>query len=223
MLTILNGAIWFVVGTGPQTATDNLKNAIKLAGGTSPSWLTASLIGHWWWIPLALCLPILAWGFWPRRKPAPPAPIAQKTLEDYFKGDFDGLAAFLGHMIFIGGEERANLPARICFESKTNAKFVAVFVSLQDYWVWEVLPENFLTGMDKLEKGTGQMSMITPAGDEYMHSAETVFSGRVYIYHQSPLSHAQIAALENRFKAAGVASPTFRGFAYQQMENAKRR
>lgn len=149
---------------------------------------------------------------------------AQRTLEDYFKIDFGGMAAFLGHIILMTSDgRRANLPARIYFDAKSNAKFAAVYVSFLDAWALEVLPEHFLQGMDKLENQTGAMSAIAPAGDEYMHTPETVFSGRAYIYHQAPLTHSQIAALEARFKAAGVSSPTFRGFGYQQLENAKLR
>lgn len=181
---------------------------------------TAIWIG---WSIMALAavglLSLAIYHFRPRR-PAIAAP--QKTLEDLFKSDFDGLGSFLGHMILMAADRRADLPARIYFESKTNSKFASVFISFQNAWVWQIFPEHFLECMEKLERNTGAMSMITPFGDEYMHSAETVFSGRVYIYHEVPLTHSDIAALEVRLKAHGVPSPVFRGFAYQQMQNARR-
>lgn len=152
----------------------------------------------------------------------PPQAAETKTVRGYYDSDFSKMGGFFGRIIMTSEDsKRAELPTKIIYDREANAKFVCVFVSIFDVWALNGLPEHFLMSIEIIESGTGSMSILNPSDFDYAHSADAVFSGRVYIYHESPLSHAQIAALESRFKANGVVSPVFRGHTYQRLENAR--
>lgn len=152
----------------------------------------------------------------------PPQAVEPKTVHGYYDSDFSKMGGFFGRIIMTAEDgKRAELPTKIIYDREANAKFVSVFVSMFDVWALNGLPEHFLMSVEIIESGVGSMSILNPSDFDYAHSADAVFSGRVYIYHESPLSHAQIAALESRFKSNSVVSPVFRGHTYQRLENAR--
>jgi hypothetical protein len=150
-------------------------------------------------------------------------PTLHDTLHDLFSKDFNFVAIEDPYTIRASGkgvpDKALTVEVKIWLDYSQNCKFVSLFIpALSEIehsigtqalrWYAEHHQEKILKANQAVKSGTSM-----PWDDENAWSGDMVFSGRVYIYHESEFSLIEKGEMVKYFKEKGL-FPIFRGPRY---------
>ena len=176
-----------------------------------------------WWVCGGSCLAacfFIYWGFYlliaslssdvTSSAPAPPL-----TLKNLFDTDFPS-GSFGSEITFTSKLDGSTwkIPYRVVTDFSSRTKYLAFYVadSPDAFDRCKILAANLQLPFEAIDKSV-YMAMTDAGGTSITESKDLVFTGRVYIYYESPFSLNQLAILESIF-AEKKAAVEFRGQAY---------
>jgi hypothetical protein len=211
LLRVLVGAVVFVLARA-------VVMAVERAGFPIVYW-TAGLIGGLidrevlaWLVPgLVGVLAILVWSYLDRKneEPKETANVPKEefpTLVGLFKSDFP-TALKLGNEITatIQGGGKVTFQQQVFQHYESNTEFIGFYVPATPdaLRLIEWLSTGFRAEYEKLRRGI-KVAAKSPGDLTHSLSETLAFTGRVYIYHESPITLRQAADLVDLYRAHGL-------------------
>jgi hypothetical protein len=143
-----------------------------------------------------------------------------KTLFDSFRTDFSNLLrAGEDRILTMKDNKQITLKSQAYLDFESQTIFISFYIpdTPQTFAICAYLSENYKTALNLIKKVMVEQS---GAGMQPVNTAELKFSGRIFIYHETPLLEAQRRELYALYKSKGLA-PQFRD--YQYLAEAKKR
>ena len=143
-----------------------------------------------------------------------------KTLLDLFKNDFSNLLR-AGQDIAMMNKDISltTIKSQAYLDFTSQTIFIGYYIpdTPQTYAICVYLSNNYKTALD-LTKHV--MAEESSTGLQPVNTSELKFSGRVFLYHETPLFEEQRRALFALYKSKGL-SPQFRDYHYVYEVNKK--
>lgn len=148
------------------------------------------------------------------RRPSAEVP----SLEKLFRSDFPNLLrSYSGRNLGIkdkSGEKTITIGEQLYLDFPGKSKFLGYYIPMlqEAYDICAFMADEYLTSIRDFES---KVSVTRGHVAEFSQTSqkELVFTGRIYIYHESFFSHEQLANLEKLYQSKGL-SVVFRGHAY---------
>ncbi len=136
-----------------------------------------------------------------------------QTLLDYFNNDFRSLPkASEDRIITLRNKESITIKSTAWLDFESQTVFIGFYIpdTPHAYSICTYLASNYKTALDLRRSVLIEQS---GGGMQPVNSNELQFSGRVFLYHETPLLEEQRHQLVNLYKSKGLA-PQFRDYQY---------
>lgn len=134
--------------------------------------------------------------------------MASTGLFDYYHDDFMEYGGPHGVVTYSAGGEEFEIAYRCVFDFQKNAKFAMFYFPAGASQFIDRVAEEHIGLLERATQAT--MSLKTPSDHDFMNSADMVFSGRVFIYHEDLISIADLGRADLLFKQRATIA-VFRG------------
>ncbi len=136
-----------------------------------------------------------------------------KTLLDLFKNDFNNLLR-AGQDLNLTNKDigQITIKSQTYLDFTSQTIFIGFYIpdTPQTYAICVYLSNNYKTALDLTKKVMVEQSAT---GMQPVNTSELKFSGRVFLYHETPLLEEQRRELFSLYKSKGLA-PQFRDYQY---------
>ncbi len=149
-------------------------------------------------------------------------PEKLKTLHDLFLTDFEKTSAHGNYYLTKDGNVTYTVDYIIWLDMDSKTKYLSIFFLASDLLTLQAC-EFLIPKYDEIVNGNIQSLLkgmkSTIPGAQIETFDELIFSGRIYIYHETYLLPRRVEALTAKYKEHSL-SPQFRGRDYLIMKNS---
>ena len=135
-----------------------------------------------------------------------------KTLIDLFKNDFNNLLRFFEDITLENKDGKVTIKSQAYFDFSAQTFFIGYYIpnTPKTYNICVYISKNYKNALDHKKHLIAESSS---SGLQPVNTSELKFSGRVFLYHETPLLEEQRRALFALYKSEGL-SLQFRDYQY---------